>query len=89
MHWNLKFQVSRYFKTYTDDMTKIAEMVYGVTNEVTRLGCSMIAEEWESYDELLRKRKDLRQGGAGTLSEERGYQETPHKYRNALDHIRL
>ena len=37
-------------------------MVYGVTNEVTRLGCSMIAEEWESYDELLRKRKDLRRG---------------------------
>lgn len=50
------------FKTYTDDLTKIAEMVYGVTDEVTRLGCSMIAEEWESYDELLRKRKDLRQG---------------------------
>ena len=50
------------FKTYTDDLTKIAEMVYGVTDEVTRLGCSMIAEEWESYDELLRERKDLRQG---------------------------
>ena len=33
------------FKTYTNDLTKIAEMVYGVTNEVTRLGCSMIAEE--------------------------------------------
>ena len=50
------------FKTYTDDLTKIAEMVYGVTDEVTRLGCSMIAEEWESYDELLRERKDLRKG---------------------------
>ena len=50
------------FKTYTDDLTRIAEMVYGVTDEVTRLGCSMIAEEWESYDELLRERKDLRQG---------------------------
>ncbi|MDO4344807.1 MAG: ISLre2 family transposase [Eubacteriales bacterium] len=50
------------FKTYTDDLTKIAEMVYGVTDEVTRLGCSMIAEEWESYDELLRQRKDLRRG---------------------------
>lgn len=50
------------FKTYTDDLTKIAEMVYGVTDEVTRLGCSMIAEEWESYDELLRERKDLRRG---------------------------
>ena len=50
------------FKIYADDLTKIAEMVYGVTDEVTRLGCSMIAEEWESYDELLRKRKDLRRG---------------------------
>lgn len=35
-------------------------MVYGVTEEVTKLGCSMIAEEWGSYDEILRKRKDLR-----------------------------
>ena len=50
------------FQTYTDDLTRIAEMVYGVTDEVTRLGCSMIAEEWESYDELLRERKDLRRG---------------------------
>lgn len=50
------------FKSYTDDLTKIAEMVYGVTDEVTKLGYSIIAEEWESYDELLRKRKELRQG---------------------------
>lgn len=50
------------FETYTEDLAKIAEMVYGVTEEVTRLGCSIIAEEWESYDELLRKRKDLRRG---------------------------
>ena len=50
------------FSKYTEDLSKIAEMVYGVTDEVTRLGCSMIAEEWESYDELLRKRKDLRKG---------------------------
>ena len=55
-------RLTNVFKTYTDDLTKIAEMVYGVTDEVTRLGCSMIAEEWESYDELLRERKDLRQG---------------------------
>ncbi len=47
---------------YTSDLTKIAEMVYGVTDEVTKLGCSIIAEEWESYDELLRKRKELRRG---------------------------
>ncbi|MEI3592223.1 MAG: hypothetical protein V8Q05_05055 [Lachnospiraceae bacterium] len=39
-------------------------MVYGVTDHGNQeLGCSMIAEEWESYDELLRERKDLRRGG--------------------------
>ena len=50
------------FSEYTSDLTKIAEMVYGVTEEVTKLGCRIIAEEWESYDELLRSRKDLRKG---------------------------
>lgn len=50
------------FTSYTSDLSKIAEMVYGVTDEVTKLGCSIIAEEWESYDELLRQRKDLRKG---------------------------
>ena len=45
---------------YSSDMTRIAEMVQGVTKAVTDLGFSMIAEEWESYDELLRKRKALR-----------------------------
>lgn len=50
------------FENYGKDFSKLAEMVYGVTEEVTNLGCSMIAEEWESYDELLRKRKDLRRG---------------------------
>jgi len=37
-------------------------MVYGVTKEVTKLGLSLIEEELESYDELLRKRQDLRKG---------------------------
>lgn len=45
---------------YSVDMTKIAEMVQGITKGVIDLGLSIIAEEWESYDELLRKRKDLR-----------------------------
>lgn len=45
------------FETYTEDLSKIAEMVYSVTDEVTRLGCSLIAEEWESYDELLQEKK--------------------------------
>lgn len=50
------------FEDYAKDFSKLAEMVYGVTEEVTKLGCSMIEEEWESYDELLRTRKDLRRG---------------------------
>lgn len=50
------------FNHYTDDLTRFAEMVYGVTKEVTKLGLSMIEEELESYDELLRKRQDLRKG---------------------------
>ncbi len=45
---------------YSADMTKIAEMVQGVTKGVVNLGLSIIAEEWENYDELLRTRKDLR-----------------------------
>jgi len=45
---------------YSADMTKIAEMVQGVTKGVAGLGLSIIAEEWENYDELLRERKDLR-----------------------------
>lgn len=45
---------------YSSDLTKIAELVQGVTKNVVELGLSMIAEEWESYDELLRTRKELR-----------------------------
>lgn len=33
-----------------------------MTKEVTKLGLSLIEEELESYDELLRKRQDLRKG---------------------------
>ena len=55
-------KLQKVFESYQNDFFKLAEMVYGVTEEVTKLGCSMIAEEWESYDEILRERKDLRRG---------------------------
>lgn len=55
-------KLTKIFEEYTDDLTKVAEMVKGVTDEVVNLGISMIAEEWESYDELLRKHKELRKG---------------------------
>ena len=48
------------FVNYSGDMTKFAEMVYGVRDEVINLGLSMIAEELEFYDESLRKKKELR-----------------------------
>lgn len=47
---------------YSTDMTKIVEMVQGVTKSVVDLGLSMIAKEWENYDKLLRTRKELRSG---------------------------
>jgi hypothetical protein len=50
------------FSHYTDDLTKFAEMIQGVTKEVTKLGLSIIKEELESYDQLLRERQDLRKG---------------------------
>ena len=40
---------------YASDMTKVAEMVQRVTKAVTDLGRSMIAEEREMDDEILRE----------------------------------
>lgn len=48
------------FVSYSSDLSKIAEMVEGVTKSVVELGCSMIAEEWEFYDAVLRERRNLR-----------------------------
>ena len=42
------------FSYYTDDLTKFAEMVYGVTKEVTKLGLSLIEEELETNPKSLR-----------------------------------
>ena len=48
--------------SYADDLTKVAEMVKGVTEEMLRLGTDIIAEEWEFYDDLLHDNPDLRPG---------------------------
>jgi hypothetical protein len=55
-------KLEKIFIDYSNDLTKVAEMVQGVTASVVELGCSMIAEEWEFYDEQLRTRTDLRKG---------------------------
>ena len=55
-------KLDQVFMDYSVGMEKIAEMVYGVTHVVTDLGLSLIAEEWNFYDDVLRKRRDLRPG---------------------------
>ena len=50
------------FNNYAGDPSKMAEMVYAVTDEVHKLGRDLIKEEWEFYDELLRKNKYYRKG---------------------------
>lgn len=52
--------LEKVFINYSADMTKIAEMVKGVTNSVINLGLSMIAEELEMYDTYLREHKQAR-----------------------------
>ena len=54
--------LEKIFTDYSSDMTKIAEMVYGVKNTVIQLGLDMIVEELETYDEFLRKHKQARLG---------------------------
>lgn len=52
--------LEKIFMDYSDDLTKVAEMIQGVTTSVVELGCSMIAEEWEFYDSIIRNNKHLR-----------------------------
>ena len=55
-------RLSKVFTTYSEDFSKQAEMIGAVKDEVLTLGKNIIREEWESYDELIRKRKELREG---------------------------
>ena len=52
--------LEKVFMNFSSDMTKIAEMVKGVTDSVINLGLSMIAEELEMYDAYLRENKQAR-----------------------------
>ena len=54
--------LSDLFLNYSNNPSKLAEMIYGVTEEVHRLGRDLIKEEWEFYDEVLRKHKEYRNG---------------------------
>ena len=48
------------FLKFSQDMTKFAEMIEGVTREIVQLGLNMVAEELEYYDEQLRKNRYMR-----------------------------
>ena len=50
------------FQEYSDDPSKLTEMVRSVSNEMNKLGRDIIKEEWESYDELLRQHRECRKG---------------------------
>ena len=54
--------LEKVFVNYSSDMTKIAEMVYGVKDTVIQLGLNLIVEELETYDEYLRNHKQARKG---------------------------
>jgi hypothetical protein len=45
---------------YHSDLTKIAEYIEGITSVVVDFGLSLIAEEWNSIDDILHERRDLR-----------------------------
>lgn len=48
-------KLEKVFVEYSEDMTRFAEMVYGVRDGVLELARDMIVEELEAYDEWLRK----------------------------------
>ena len=49
----IKEKLEKNFLQYSSDMTKIAELVYGVTECMTEFGLCLLAEELESYDMFL------------------------------------
>ena len=54
-------ELSKTMEFFAEDPKKFAEMVYGVTKSVTELGVSIIAEELESWDELIRNSNTRKQ----------------------------
>ena len=50
-------QLEKIFITYSSDMTKIAELIQGVTDSVLEFARCLLVEELESYDRFLCKEK--------------------------------
>ena len=56
----IKEKLEKIFLSYSSDMTKIAELVYGLTDCMVEFGLCLLAEELESYDTFLCEKKHLR-----------------------------
>jgi len=48
---------------YAQDPSKIAEMVYSVTEAVTKLGTDIISEEWENFDQIIKNSPERKKRG--------------------------
>lgn len=48
------------FMDFSQDLTKFAEMIEGVSREIVQLGLNTVAEELEYYDEQLRQNRHMR-----------------------------
>ena len=57
---NIIQKLEKTFSNFSADLTKIAELVQGVTNCMTEFGLYLLAEELEHYDAILCERKSLR-----------------------------
>lgn len=58
---NIVPKLEKTFLTYSSDMTKIAELIQGVTECMVEFGLCLLAEELESYDVAFCEKKNLRQ----------------------------
>ena len=57
---NIIQKLEETFLSYSTDMTKVAELVQGVTNCMIEFGLCLLAEELESYDSSICEKKYLR-----------------------------
>lgn len=57
---NIIQKLENIFVTYSSDMTKIAELVQGVTDCMVEFGLCLLAEEFENYNTSICEKKQLR-----------------------------
>ncbi len=57
---NIIEKLEKIFSDFSSDLTKIAELVQGVTDCMIEFGLCLLAEELESYDTALCEKKSLR-----------------------------